>query len=1043
MPSPVVTLMRNKHLLVLAVLVILVGGASAFSGLPRQEDPRLTNRNCIIITQFPGASAKRVEALVTEPIETELQEISEIKEFTSTSRAGVSVVSVELDDAVTAQVNQEIFADIRDKLADAQTRFPEGVLPSIFDDQRGAVAFTLLVGVTWETAGPVRMGVLNRVAEDLADALRNVPGTELVRLYGEPEEEVLVTVDERELALLGLTTAQAAALAAGADAKSPAGVVRSQRMDLLMEVEGALDSVTRVGETPLVVDAAGGVVRLRDIAAIEKAWRDPPAEVAMTDRRRTVLVGARMDVGQRVDVWSRDAKTALAEFDKTVGPGVALVTVFDQSIYTQERLASLGWNLAAGAAVVMVVVFFSMGWRQALLVGAALPLTAGLSLYTLSLTGGALHQMSIFGMIIALGLLIDTAIVVVDEISAKLRQGLPREEAARQAVSHLAVPLFSSTLTTILAFAPILLMPGNAGDFVGSIGGSVIMAIAASFLVSMTLIAALAGLFASRGTEDRAGGFLARGVRSRRLAEAFRASLLLGMRTPWVGVLVGLALPLAGLAVAPTLGSQFFPPVDRNMFEVEFWMDRETSVHQSMETAMRLDEHIRAHPEVSSISWLAGGSFPTVYYNLVMNRDNSPHYGHGVVTTQNKQQVDFLAPALQAELEDAFPEALVTVREFGQGPPVLADLQFRLFGTSIPVLQDLGDAVRRAMQEHPKIAATRMTMARGEAKVWLDVDEEEARRAGFVLTDLAGQLQTQLEGVRGGSVLEELTNMPVRLRVADDIRGDLRQVGDLRFIPTQGVAAGAGHGAPLDALGRLDVRPELAGVARFNGVRANTVEGYTVEGALAIEVTNDVLATLQDQGFELPPGYRLTIGGETEEEGEARAQLLKHLPVLVTITAATIILAFRSVTLAALLGVTAAGAFGMSQLATWMIGFPVSFNTILGALGLVGVTFNDNIVVLAAIRANPKARAGDHEAIADEVEGCLRHVLSTTLTTSGGFLPLLLFVGGDFWPSLSIVLAVGVLGSTLMALYFIPAAYGFCARRLPGMRGAREAAAIA
>jgi multidrug efflux pump subunit AcrB len=319
-------------------------------------------------------------------------------------------------------------------------------------------------------------------------------------------------------------------------------------------------------------------VRVADVATVRRDLRDPPVEIARVDGRRTVLVGARMEAGRRVDLWSEQARDTLRGFAGTVGPGVRVEPFFDQSVYTEDRLSSLAGNLLMGAGVVLCVVLVTMGWRQALLVSSALPLTAALVLYLISVGGGALHQMSIFGMIIALGLLIDSAIVVVDEVSDKLSQGMGRMEAVRASVDYLYVPLASSTITTVLAFAPIMLLPGNVGDFVGSIGGSVILAIICSFGVSMTLIAALAGLFArSSGVaagDSQAGSWLSRGVSMPFVTRAYHASLRLCLARPLLGILVGLALPLAGFVVMPLLGNQFFPPVDRNMFEVQFWLDR-------------------------------------------------------------------------------------------------------------------------------------------------------------------------------------------------------------------------------------------------------------------------------------------------------------------------------------------------------------------------------------------------------------------------------------------------------------------------------------
>jgi multidrug efflux pump subunit AcrB len=285
-------------------------------------------------------------------------------------------------------------------------------------------------------------------------------------------------------------------------------------------------------------------------------------------------------------------------------------------------------------------------------------------------------------------------------------------------------------------------------------------------------------------------------------------------------------------------------------------------------------------------------------------------------------------------------------------------------------------------------------------------------------------MQTNLEGSLGGTVIENLEQLPVRVRYDHAQRSDLANIASMQFVRPD-----AGDWVSMHALGDLNLRPELGGNTRFNAQRTNRIKGYTRNGALPIDVTHRVLARLEAGGFLLPTGYRLELGGAVEQDAEATGNLLTYVPLLVTLTVAILILLFRSGTLASLLGVVGFLSVGLGLLATWTMGFPVSFNTILGTLGLVGLAFNNSIVVLAAIRANPAAIIGDAPAIVEQIMATTRHILSTTLTTIGGFLPLLLFVGGDFWPSLSIVLAGGVGGSMILALLFVPAAYVLIQRR--------------
>jgi multidrug efflux pump subunit AcrB len=414
------TFFDNTHLLFVSIAGILVAGVSAFFAIPRLEDPRITNRNPIVLTPVPGASAERVEALVTEPLEEALQEIAEIKETNSTSRAGISVISIALEDEIEAGENERVFSKIRDQLADAERLLPPDALSPEVDDERDPVAFTLLVALQWDAEGEPRLGLMTRLAEELADRLRNIDGTELVRLYAEVDEEITVSIDRDEVSALGLTVADVARALQRADAKRSAGTLRTGALDVQLEVEGGFSAVDRLRRIPLQDGDGLAIAQLGDVADIARGWDDPPLEIGRSDGRRSVYVAARMNSDTKVGGWSEQALGIVEDARRTFGPGVELSVVFDQSAYTIERLRELAFNLLLGVGVVMVVIFLTMGFRSALVVGSAIPLVAAATLFGVLLSGGQLHQMSIFGMIIALGLLIDNAIVVVDETRKRM-----------------------------------------------------------------------------------------------------------------------------------------------------------------------------------------------------------------------------------------------------------------------------------------------------------------------------------------------------------------------------------------------------------------------------------------------------------------------------------------------------------------------------------------------------------------------------------------------------------------------------------------------
>ena len=1002
----------NRQLLTLSLLIILVGGISALVSLPRLEDPRINNRNPLIVTMLPGASAERVEALVTKKIEDELREVAEIKEIESDSRAGISLITVELQGNVYD--TQRVFSRLRDKLADVERELPAQATKPDFDDQRGAVAYTLIMGVTGRGDSDAELGMLTRTAKELADRLRNVGGTDLVRLYGDVDEEITVTVSRSRLAQLGITLPQLESLIRAADSKVPSGTLRSNEKNVVMEVTGNFETVERISNIPIRSSGLSEVARLADVARIEKSYRDPPTEIGIVDRKRSVYVAARMLDDRRVDRWMVDAKQVVTEFDNALSPGVQLVEVFDQGKYTSDRLNSLGMNLFIGAGVVVLVIFFMMGWRSSILVGLALPLVSAIVLFLLLVLGIPLHQMSVFGLIVAMGLLIDNAIVTVDEVSRLIRRGVAAREAIARSVRHLFVPLLGSTLTTVVAFLPIFLLPGNVGEFVGTIATTVILALLSSFFISMTIIPALTGVFGMAATRKK---WWRTGLETPRLATYLRATVLSAVRHPVLGILFAIALPAIGFLRFSELRNQFFPPADRNQFHVQVWLARDASIELTHRTALAMESAIRQSDGVTAVNWLVGASVPTVYYNMLMNQDSKPSYAQAVVTAENADVAKNLVSDLQSILDERFPQAQTVVKQLGQGPPIEAPVEVRVYGPSVSELRRIGQDLQRLLFETPQVIHTQTSFDATEPKLWIDADEVEARLAGLTLSDIATQLQATFEGAVGGSVLEETEELPVRVRLDSDLRADLNQIASSQIVLSDGTGW-----TPLSAVGELKLRPQTPSIHRRNGQRSNTIKAYVVAGALAPEITAALMKKIETTGYQLPPGYAFDLGGDAEELGTAMGGLFRYAPVLVIVMLATVVLSFRSFLLAGILAGVAASSTGLAFLTLWVAGYPLGFNPMIGMAGLIGIALNDSIVVLAQIRSNPLARAGDLQEVAAEVMKTSRHVLSTTLTTIGGFVPLLLS-GGDFWPPLAIVIAGGVGGASILALYFVPSSY--------------------
>lgn len=1007
---------ENPRLIALACALLVVAGLASLAALPTTEDPRVLNRVATVLTPFPGATPERVEALVTEPVEDALRTLPEVNVISSSSQAGISVVRVELKDTVTATA--PAWSEARDKLSDVEPLLPGGALTPRLDDDRG-YAYTRLLALTWQADGPVgddEFAIVGRYADALAKRLRGVSGMDLVSRYGEPREEILVVIDPVEAARAGLGVGEIAHAIEGRDAKVAAGQLRGGDREWLLEVSGELDTVTALGTTVLREGENGRVLRLHDVAQLRRGVQHPEPEIALVDGRRGVVVAARMLPDVRIDDWSAAVDQAVERFGATLPANIRLETLFDQQRYTNERLGGLVANIALGFVIILAVLFLTLGWRAALIVALALPLTVAFTLACLRFYGLPIHQMSVTGLVVALGIMVDNAIVMSDTIQRLVREGADRLEAARRAIKHLWLPLLGSTLTTILAFMPIAIMPGPGGEFVGGIAISVIFSLIGSYLVSHTIVAGIAGRFLR-------GGDTHTGIRLPWLARRFEALLAASLARPRLSIALAMVLPLAGYVAAGQLTEQFFPPSDRDMFNVEVHLESAAGISATREVVARIDPEIRATDGVESVHWFLGGSGPSFYYNMMQRYDSRPNFAQAMVTMRDFRAANAAIPSLQRQLDDRFPGAQVLVRKLEQGPPFNAPIELRVYGPSLDVLAEIGDRVRRLVLMTDQVTHVRATLEKGRPKARLVVDENQVRRTGLAPVELAARMQAMLDGVRGGSILEATEELPVRLRVGEDQR---RSPDDLYRLHLAG--KGTGPALNLASLGEVEFEPSAGVIARRGHERVNTIEAYLRADVLPAGVQHDIQQALADANLQLPPGYRIEFGGEGAERDSAVGNLMANVGLILVLLVLTVVLSFNSFRLSAIVFAVAGLAPGLGLLTVWAFGYPFGFVVIVGLMGLVGLAINAAIVILAELKSDPDSARGDPVAMRASVMNCTRHIGSTTITTLGGFMPLIL-AGGGFWPPFALAIAGGTVLTTILSFFLVPAAFGLFARR--------------
>ena len=1029
------------RLVILLLLLIIVAGAAALKTMPRLEDPHMRNRVAFVLTPFPGASAQRVEALVTEKIEKKMREVAEVKDISSVSRLGLSFITIELKDEVTDVAR--VSSLLRDKLGEVND-LPQGVGKPLYDDER-LYAFSALIALVWHGEGEPNYAILGRHAKELDTRLRNITGTDFVRIFGLPSEEITVTVDNDLLAAIGLSADAVAARIFGGDAKNSSGVLSGADDRYVVEVAGAFDSLARIRAIPLAVSARTGFVTVGDVARVERHHRDPAESFAYLAGDYGVVIAARMLETTRIDRWMNKVKGELAAYQARLPENIEARIIFDQAKYTSARLSNLMGNLAYSALIVFATLLVTLGWRASILAGSILPLAALAALAILDFLGYQIEQMVVTGMIVALGIMVDNAIVVTDEVQTRLLRGERRSHAVARTVRKLWLPLLGSTTTTVIAFLPIILMPGSAGEFVGGISASVIAALVASYVISFTIISTLAGRVLERNEtavaidsprSEPVRHWWRDGIDARPVREAFRRSLEWSIAHPGRSILLAGILPMFGLVLLfAGLTEQFFPPSDRDQFHIELTLPASASIEETRRVVEEIDRLVRADPDVVDADWFIGESAPKFFYNLLTNRDGVANYAQGMITATSEEATDRLIARFQDRLDRRYPQILTLVRKLEQGPPFDAPIELRIFGPDLETLRQLGEEIEMVLATVPSIIHTRSSLSVGRPQIVVEADEDTAATLGLDLRQVADQLRAAIAGADAGSVLEETEEVPVRVRTDRLARRNLTGLRTIEIVPAKpGRESDESYsGVPLTALAEVHLEPSVGAIPRRNGERVNTVQGFLRPNVLPETAFRQLMDRLEAAGFAVPPGYRLDTGGESEKRNETVGKLLARAYVLAVLMVIAIVLTFNSFRLAGITFGSALQAGGLGLLALWLFGYPLGFVVIVGLMGLIGLAINASIVILSELKGDPAAAAGDDAAIVHAVMSTGRHIVSTTLTTVGGFMPLILS-SSDFWPPFAVAIAGGTLLTMIVSFYFAPAAFKLLLKDRP-LRG--------
>lgn len=986
-------LLQRQRLLALVVVMMSLVGLAAYFNMARQEDPSFPHRAGLITVQYPGATAEAVERLVLRSLEEELLQVEEINHITSNARSGFAIVRIMLLDKIydtTAAWDR-----VRQAMARAELTFPEGVGQMVLDDRIIDTPVVVLA-----LAGSSSITELSRTAELLKDQLLDLPYLSRIEIEGQADEQLTIAVDDAELHRIGLTPQQLAGLIAQRNQVVPGGfvVVGGKRLSVLANSEFVDIEDLRTTQIPL---PDGSFVPLASIADIWRGPLEPLQAEAWFDGERVVLLNLLAQRGQ-VDAirFGEALRARLAELAPEFAP-LTIHEMFFQPDKVGERLAELEGSLLLSALIIIVVVFLGMGLRMGVLVASVLPVVVLISLGLYNLGGGILHQIAVIAMVIALGILIDNAIVMVENVQTRISAGVQPEDAAVGAVRELAAPLGTASITTLAAFMPMLLSKGGTADFTRALPVMIMITLTVSYLLAISVAPLVSMRFLRPESVRRSQWVLTLGER---LAS-------LSTNQPRRVLLISGGMVLISFLMAPFMNLQFFPNADRPKVILDLHLPEGTDQAYTADVAAHLERFVRARPDVQRVHRFVGSSGPTFYYNLVRT-PQAPNRARLVVDAVDLDATRTVIRDVRAHVRERMPEVTLAANQLGQGPPREAPVEVRIYHADDTQRIRAAEQVFAMLRRVPGAVDVRHDIDFGTPALRVDVDDAVAQRSGLSRADVARSLFGQSYGLTAEQYRQERDPMPMVLRSLEGTALPLARLLSVNIYPDQG------DPVPLMQVARVHAAWETAGVARRNGVRIYTVVANLDDGFSFSQALDGLRVQLAEQ--PLPEGTRLEFGGDSEGSGDANRALASSAPIGVLLLLFFLLWQFNSYRRLGLILLTVPMAAVGIIPGLVLSGSPFGFMSVLGVVALVGIVVNNAIVLIDVV--DQRLLAGDTalDAVYFAVARRTRPILLTTATTIAGLLPLA-FTQSTLWPPMAWAIISGLMASTVLTLLVVPA----------------------
>ena len=995
---------KHYQFTVLMFAMLAVLGVTSWLSIPRGEDPTFPAPNYTVVAVYPGANPTDLEQLVVDKIEERVKELDDLKEMKSSIRDGLATVSMEFEPSVDADRKyDEVVREVNALRPELPAELARLAVEKYSSDNVNIAQIALVSErAPWYE--------LQNVAERLEERLEAVPGVRGAETWGFPSREVQVQLDLGRLSELELPMSRVVGAIGSEAANIPAGSVDVGRRRFNVKTDGAYADIEEVRNT-VVGGTPNALIRLRDVASVRWGYADP-THLARWNGRRAVWVTATQQPGENIQ-RVRDRMWAVMDaFAKTLPPGITLQRSFDQARNVSARLSRLGEDFAI-ALLLVLVTLLPLGNRASLVVMVSIPLSLAIGVALLYATGYSVNQLSIVGAVIALGLLVDDSIVVIENIARHLREGRSRRDAAIEATRQIGVAVLGSTATLVFAFAPLLFLPGLPGRYIRSLPITVIYTVVASLFVSMTIIPWLASLLLPEHEDARGNVFLRwfeRGIHATYAPVLDRA-----LGRPRVTLAVAGALVALSVALVPLVGFSLFPKAGTPRFLVRIETPEGASLDDTDRAARFAERVLSAEHDVETVLTNVGRDNPQIYYNVIPRNENATAAQLFVLLrSYDGKRTPIVLDSLRATLA-SYAGARIELREFENGPPIDAPIAMRLSGESLDTLRMLASRVEQTLAGVPGTQYVVNPMRVNRTDLHLALDRQKAGLLGVSSIEVDRTLRLAIAGLTAGELRTpdgDEHDVVVRLPRAGRPTPELL---DHVYVASQN-----GGQVPLGQIARLEFRASPPLIQHHDRERSVTVTSQVRTGFNTDRVTKAALARLAE--LELPAGYRLDAAGEIESRQSSFGGIGSAVVIATFMILAILVLEFRTFRSTLIVAsVIPLGVVG-GIVALWLTGNTLSFTAMIGFVALVGIEIKTSILLVDFTNQLRAEGVPLHDAIRRAGEVRFLPIVLTTMTAIGGLLPLAL-QGSALYSPLAWVIIGGLVSSTLLARLVTPVMY--------------------